>query len=412
MNRSKQRTKIVSALVAVLALTAGCSGAKPAMNAEDQQVRDVKVYTVGGGALASGKIAPKEQVQVASKLPAKVAATYAEEGVKVEKGQILAELDSSDYQEQVRQAEAGLQAAEAKLADAKAGAREQEIRQLESSLEQNRVAYDLAQKNYERKKALFDSGALPQADLDKARQDLENAKSGYEQVKAKLDLAREGATVNTIAALQAEVNRQRAALDLARNTLNNTKIEAPISGIVASKNIHAGEMASPGVPLFTIVSMDEVVAEVSVPEDLVSRIKLDDTVAVRVQSLGDRSFTGTVYFISPVSDKNSNTFPVKIRIANPDGALRSGMVAELFFARTDSGQIEIPAGTVVQRDGKNYVFLVQGDRVKAVEVTGKAKDPNWFAAESGVKESDRLVIQPAANLQDGAKVRVSQGESK
>ncbi|MCK9906393.1 efflux RND transporter periplasmic adaptor subunit, partial [Frankia sp. Cpl3] len=120
----------------------------------------------------------------------------------------------------------------------------------------------------------FDTGAISQADLEKASLELDKARTGYDQTKSALDLAKAGATGNTIAALQAEVDRLKASADLTRNTLGSTTITSPISGVVARRSIDPGEMASPSVPLLTIVKMDDVKVESSVPQDQINQIKV------------------------------------------------------------------------------------------------------------------------------------------
>ncbi|MDI3329019.1 MAG: efflux RND transporter periplasmic adaptor subunit [Alicyclobacillaceae bacterium] len=413
----------VSSLVLFLASGCSLSGSSTVMQ---DGVPEVQAFTVSGegGQTVTGKIAPADEVKLSSKLAGKVAAVYVQEGSSVRKGQVLVELDSGDYAAQVRQAEAGLQQAEAglaaaraKLADTLAGAREQQIQQLEAAVEQAKAAYENAQTNYNRTKNLFDAGAASQAALDQAQLGLANAKGALDQAQAQLSLAKAGATANTIAALEAQVrqaegavNQARAALDLARSNLDNTRITAPVDGIVSKKSINPGEMAAPGTPLLTLVNLGEVKVNVSVPQSLLPAVKSGASVKVRVAEAGDRTFTGTVSFISPVSDDNNNTFPVKVTVPNPDGLLRAGMVAEVTFGEGGGNAVEIPAGSVVNRDGKTYVYKLNGDRVQLVEVQGRPKDDRWFVVTSGVRASDRLVAQPGPELKDGQQVRVRGGD--
>lgn len=223
----------------------------------------------------------------------------------------------------MKQAEAAIASAQARLHDTQAGARTQELQRLASGVEQAKATLQVAENTANRMKALFDSGAISQAEYEKTTLDLEKARTALDQAQAQYDLAKEGPTSNTIAALQAEVSRLQSSLELAKNTYQNTMIQSPISGIVAKKNIDPGEMAQPGAPLLVLVNMDRVKVEASVPQEQINQIKVGAPVDVKVNSLGGKVLKGTVEFVSPISDANSSSFPIKVTVDNKDGELRA-----------------------------------------------------------------------------------------
>ncbi|GIO02659.1 efflux RND transporter periplasmic adaptor subunit [Brevibacillus laterosporus] len=404
-----KRQKGIAGTFAIMALLlGGCSNNSDneVANAPIVQTMKVVATTNSSGLMASGKIVPDQQVQVVSKLSGRVANVNVKEGDRVKKGTVLATLENAELVQQVRQAEAGIVASQAKLNDTKAGARQQDLDRLNSALQQAKMGWDVAQKTYDRMKALFDTGAVPQAELDKASLALEQAKSGYEQTKAQLDLAKAGATSNSITALQADVTRQKAGLDLAKTTLSNSTITSPIDGMIAIRNIEPGEMAAPSIPLMTIVNMDTVVIKASVPQEQVNHLKKGQTVQVVVNK--DKKMIGTIDFISPVSDANSTTFPVKIRVKN-DGSLLAGMIAEVYFgtdAQVATG-VEIPKSSVIDQDGKKFVYKVDGNTVHMTPVEVTEKNSDWLYAKSGVAANDQIVTQPAKDLHDGSQVQIN-----
>ncbi|NGQ94834.1 efflux RND transporter periplasmic adaptor subunit [Brevibacillus sp. SYP-B805] len=411
MNRKSTITCACLSLLASLALVAaGCSSPESAA-APDNSLPAIKVWNVGsvseGGVIASGKVAAAEEIQVVSKLAGKMASVNVQEGDVVKQGAVLAQLDAADYIQQVKQAESGIASAQAKLADARAGTRTQELERLESVVEQAKAAQDVAQNTYNRMKALYETGAISQAEFEKTSLELEKARTGYDQAKAQLDLAKAGATPNSLAALQAEVDRLRSSLDLAKITLANTRITAPISGIVARRSIDPGEMAQPGVPLFTLVNMNDVKVEASVQAEAINRIRTGSKVAVRVSSLGNQTFAGTVEFVSPISDANSTTFPVKIRVNNREGLLRAGMVAEVLLDQQAGSALKIPASAVVQKEGKAFVYKLDGDVVHLTPLTIQDQQQDWVTIAGGLAAGDKIVITPDARLTDGGKVRVN-----
>ncbi|WP_019122535.1 efflux RND transporter periplasmic adaptor subunit [Brevibacillus massiliensis] len=387
----------------------GCSDPSASASQQDlPAVQVIKVASTGStGLMASGKVAPYQSVQVVSKIAGKIAEVKVDEGSKVTKGQTLIQLESDDYVQQVRQARAGISGAEARLADLKAGTRSQQIAQLQSGVDQAKASLDTAQKTYDRMKSLFDSGAISQADLDKVALDLERAKSGYDQAKAQLDLAQEGATPASIQALAAEVERSRTSLTMAETALANTAIKAPIDGEVVNRTVDPGEMAQPGVALMTVVSMNKVKVEASVPQEQINQVKKGSQVSVKVDGMPDKTFQGTVDFISPVSDQNSSTFPVKVVVDNPDGLLKAGMVAQVYFTdKPDEQRIELPASALLAKDGKTYVFKVDAGVVHQAEVSTEPKNADWVYVKSGVQNGEQIVLNPGDQLTDGSSVRV------
>ncbi|KQL48369.1 RND transporter [Brevibacillus choshinensis] len=403
--KNKHWKTIGAVLTAVSLITAGCSDSSTATTDESMPVvKTWKVASSQSGVIASGKIAASEEIQVVSKVSGKAATVTVNEGSVVKQGQVLVTLEAADYQQQIAQAQAAIAGAQAKLRDTKAGARNEQLQQLASTVEQAKASLKVAESNYNRMKALFDSGALSAAELEKNTLDLEKARTGLDQVQAQYDLAKAGPTSDTVAALQAEVSRLNSSLELAKSSYDNTIVRAPISGIVAKRNLDPGEMAGAGSPLLVLVKMDEVKVEASVPQEQINNVKVGSSVDVKVSSLGGKVLKGNVEFVSPISDANSSSFPVKIRVPNQDGTLRAGMVAEVML----QGQVEqgtkVPTAAVLEKDGKQYIYTVDKDVVHQVEVTVSNASGDWTTVTAGVNDNDQVVLNPTDKLAEGTKV--------
>lgn len=438
--RKKQMTwipAILSLAIAVALPGCGDAGSNAAGASSALSVKAIKLGQSGDAGF-SGKIIPDQENKIVAKAGGKVADVKVVEGAVVKKGDVLVQLETDDLTSQVKQAEAGLIASKAKLADTQAGARSQEIQGLESAVqsaeaalnqvnagvEQAKSGFDLAQKSYNRLRNMFDStSTVTKEDMDKGTYEYEKAKAAYDQVqaqqqgaaaqvaaaKSKLELAKIGATGNTIEALQADVDRLTAGLELANNALANASIVSPIDGIVSKRSVQPGEMAQPGVVLLTVVKMDPVQVELSVPETQIGKMKAGSPVDVKVSNLPDKTFQGKIEFVSPVSNANSTTFPVKVSVSNPDGALLAGMLAEVHLK--DSPQqagLEVPKSALVKKDNKTFVYAIQGDAVKAVEVSTTDKNADWVYVKdnASLKPSVQIVINPSEQLADGSKVKV------
>ncbi|UJF34129.1 efflux RND transporter periplasmic adaptor subunit [Paenibacillus hexagrammi] len=424
----------VAVLAGSMMMVSGCGSAPT--NAASSDSQNVKVITLGStsAAGASGKLAADQTVQVVSKISGKIASVNVEEGAKVKKGDVLVQLETDDYSKQLEQAQAGLTASQAKLADTEAGARTQDLQAAQAAVEQAKsatvtasagvnqaqAALDLVTKSYNHARNFYDQGDVTEDELDKVTLDYEKAKAAYDTAvsqqqganaqlaaaQAKLSLLKAGATSNTLEALKADVERTQAAVDLAQNTVNNAAVVSPIDGIIVKKNVNAGEMAQAGAPLLTVVSMDQVKVEVSVPEDMVNSIQQGAKAVVNVPSIPDKTFEGTISFVSPVSDTNNNTFPVKLTVSNADGLLHAGAVANVAFGGNGQSRLEIPKSAVIQKDGKSIVYKLSGETVHPVELQTEEKNQDWLyvKGEGNLQANDKIVINPSDKLADGTKV--------
>jgi HlyD family secretion protein len=198
----------LSILTTSAVVFSGCSSNK-AVGAAQGQVPTVKVITslqlTAQG--FSGKVAVNETVQIHSKLQGRIASINVEEGTKVKKGDVLVQLETGSIQEQVNQAQAGLDAAEAKLADAQSGARQEDIRAVQSGVAQAKAAVDqtaaildLALRANNEARNNYDNGEISQDDLDKADSSYKAAKAGHDQAVA--GLAGAGAKLDGIQAVK------------------------------------------------------------------------------------------------------------------------------------------------------------------------------------------------------------------
>ncbi|MFS0556583.1 efflux RND transporter periplasmic adaptor subunit [Brevibacillus sp. 179-C9.3 HS] len=406
MKKTAQWKAIAAVMAAVSLITAGCSETSSASQAGETVpvVKTWKVTSASTGVIANGKVAASEEIQVVSKVSGKAASVNAKEGAVVKKGDVLVTLEAADYQQQINQAQAAIAGAQAKLRDTKAGARNEQLTQLASIVTQAEASLKVVESNYNRMKALFDAGALSPAELEKYSLDLEKARTGLEQAQAQYDLAKAGPTADTVAALQAEVSRLGSNLELAKSNYDNTIIRAPITGIVAKRSVDPGEMAAAGTPLMVLVNMAEVKVEASVPENQINQVKVGSTVDVKVGSLGGKVLKGTVEFVSPISDTNSSSFPVKVKVNNQEGLLRAGMVAEVMLQGQATPGTKVPTSAVLEKDNKHYVYTVDENVVHQVEVAVENASGDWTTVTNGVKDNDQIVLNPTDKLSEGSKV--------
>jgi RND family efflux transporter MFP subunit len=211
--------------------------------------------------------------------------------------------------------------------------------------------------------------------------------------------------------LESGARQSAAAADLAKKRLADTRLEAPISGIIARRAIEVGATVAPGQPVFTIVDLDPVRVRVGVPEADVGHITQGATATVRIPAL-DASATGRVSLIGVVADPTTRSYTVEISVPNPARRLRAGMVAEATIAsgKTTSAMM-VPATAVVHDGGANgttiaYVLDRDAARVHARRVTTGAARGDSLEIASGITAGDRVVVAGQQRLRDGARVQL------
>lgn len=188
-----------------------------------------------------------------------------------------------------------------------------------------------------------------QAQADAAAAQYDIATAGVGVAQANVGGLQVGATPEEVAAMEAQVEIARAALDTLRVQVDKFELQAPISGLVLERPVHVGEVALPGSPLMTLADLNRVTLIVYVPEDQLGRVQLGQTVSVTVDAYPDRTFRGTVAFIASQAEftpKNVQTreervsmvFAVKVRLPNPDHALKPGMPADAMLADATAGE--------------------------------------------------------------------------
>jgi membrane fusion protein (multidrug efflux system) len=195
---------------------------------------------------------------------------------------------------------------------------------------------------------------------------------------------------------------------LARQRLADTRLTAPIAGVIARRAVDAGEMVGAGTPVFTIVAVDPVEIRVGIPEVQVGGIKLGAPARITIPALAGEEFQAKVGMIGVAADPASRTYPVKLVVSNSGRALLPGMIAE---ARINGDRmvraITVPGEAVVRdADGATLVFVYfpKERRVYGRRVTVGALIGREVEITSGLQPSDLVVVGGQQRLRDGVLV--------
>lgn len=312
----------------------------------------------------SGSLRAVEQASMKARIAGDVREVLAREGEAVKAGQILVRMDTTEYQAKVDQARGNLNAARAQM--------------------------DIAIKNRDNNRALLDKGFISRAAFDN--------------------------TASQLAVAQANVDAARGALEVIQKLLNDTVIRAPISGLIASRNIQPGEKISVDYRLFDLVNLKKMEMEAAVPANEISRIKLGQQVSLHVEGMPE-TFTGQVTRINPGTQAGSRSILVYIQVGNPQDLLRMGMFAEAQLTlQTKTDVIALPMSAVRKDSNGAYVYAIEAGKLIKKPVTlgmeGRIDEEPRVEIISGLRLNDEVIKNDMGNLRPGTAVHIAQQADK
>ena len=280
------------------------------------------------------------ETNVGFKLSGRVMELTVDEGQHVNAGQLIARLDNAELASVVMQNKASLQEAMTRLTELRAGSRVQEIERARASVNAQAADLDKAKKDYERADILYKNGAISASQFEGAQNAYNTREAQLRSAQETLSLVKEGPRKEDIQAAEHRVQQVKAMLNTSEERLKDTVLFSPISGVILRKNVELGETLSSGTPAFTIGDLKNPWVKVYVKENRLGQVKLGQKADVMVDSFKDKTYDGTVTFISSEAEftpKNVQTeeervklvFGVKIKVKNENGELKPGMPADV-----------------------------------------------------------------------------------
>ncbi len=442
---NKGSTIIISSLVAV-SLLAGCGGKKgggPDMGMGQQNSVSISVNTQTAAPLTieqsvtiSSKISADNEVAVYPSSNGTVKNVYVSLGDSVNAGDILFETDSSDAKLQLEQAQASLSSAQAGLSSAQAGldsakanyesnvggTLENQLQQLQSSVDNLQIQYNDALTSLEQTKELYEMGGTSKQSLDDQQSNVDKLKVQLDTAKKQLDLNKNKIAEETKKSSQANVNQSQAnvkqsqasvaqsqvSVESAQKAVDDTKVKAEISGVVTELNITQGSNATAQTAALTISDISKVKVSFSVSEDVINRIAVGSKAYVTVSAVSDTPFETTISSLSPAADSQTKLYTVEAYIDNANGQLKPGMFATVkLVVDTKENTISVPLNTVIEKDSEKYVFTVDSNNTAhKTDVKTGLKNDESIEITSGVNMGDVVVINGQDFLSDGSSVNV------
>lgn len=339
----------------------------------------------------TGSLAADAQAEVSAETAGRVVETPVERGTRVSQGALLVRISPSETSAQLQEADANAAQIEARLGLV-AGqpfdrGRVPDVMNAKASL-------DFADAEYNRMRALLDQKVISQSEFDQRRTQLEAARQTYQ------------AALNGADQSFRSLEAARARVALARKAVDDTAVRAPLNGLVAERLVSVGDYVTRGQRVATVVRVDPMRVELTVPEQQVAMITVGQQVRLTVDAYPGEVFAATVKFISPALRSDQRALTVEAVAANADGRLKPGLFATALVRQPDAAPaLLVPASAVETVAGTSRVYIVKDNTVDERIVTTGEKVGDKVEITSGVAEGEAVAAEPKGRLTDGQQVR-------
>lgn len=325
--------------------------------------------------IETGKVQPRERVEIKSKVAGQVEQVLVVEGEQVKKGQPLLRLDPTDFQRDVARAQAELGRAQAEIARAT-----------------NALAF--ARLNLDRREKGLATRSVAQADVDLAQNEVRVQSVALQMA-------------------QSSLSGLKVMLSAAEDRLRYTEIVSPLDGTVIELGIRVGEVVTPGVQatfegkaLLTVADLSTLIVKADLNQIDIAKVKLGQTVSLTLDALPGKTYSATVTKVAPASitpkGKEIDVFPVEATLSSADGAIKPGMTADArIHIESRPRVLSLPIEAVVKDHGKSFVTRVSNgkdgrQKSDRIEVAVGARNDRDVELQRGVAEGDKVVIKPAS----------------
>lgn len=401
---------IVVCLCAVVLLPLGCKKDEESTPTPEVYVQasHPKIESISDEISADAILAPVAQAAILPKVTAPVAKFYVQRGAKVHQGELLATLENKDLSAAVVDNQGAYTAAQAAYDTATKAQAPEDLTKAKLDLAQAKANLDLDQSIVNARSELFTQGAIPGRDLDTAKAALVQAQAAYDIAQQHLDSLQKVSSQATIKSAQGALESARGKYLGAQAELSYTEIRSPIAGVVTDRPLFAGETATAGTALITVMDTSALIAKLHIGQMQAQNLKVGAPATIAVPGIDD-PVPAKVTLVSPALDPGSTTVEVWLRVENTKGILKAGTpVHASITGRTVSNALTVPADAIqTSTDGGKFVMVVGSDSAahkKPVTLGIVTKDDAQVL--SGIAQQDMVISTGGYGLDEGTKVKI------
>ncbi len=369
-----------------------------------------------------GSILPWAITRMAAEIDGRVEEFFYQEGEYVKRGEPIVQLHTRPLELELNLAKAEKRRAANRLEELKTGTRVEVLEAARAALGKAKARLELTNNELKRIKTLKDDGVLSVNDYDNALAQAEEAKAQYDEKKAQLDEQVAGPRIEQIQQEEANFSAAEAKVKIIQDQIHRGTVFAPFDGFLVKKETEVGQWLEKADPLLTLIATHPVKAEVNLPQSQFSKIKLGMTAEVMLESESPNEspqvFKGEVIEKIHSGDPASRTFPVRIKVDNPESEIAVGMLVRVKFQHQTetTTRLYVPKDALVRSPFSIVVWRVDEDDGQTLSVHKVVVKPGELfdslvaiePVDGEVMENDRVVVHGNERLRPGGKVTLTQ----
>jgi RND family efflux transporter MFP subunit len=338
----------------------------------------------------SGSLAADEQAEVSAESGGRVVATPIERGTRVTAGAILVRVSPAEAAAQLQEAEANAAQIQARLG-LKPGADFDPM--VVPDVMNAKASLDWAEAEFGRMRSLLEQKVVSQSEFDQRRTQVEAARQQYQVAQ------------NSAEQSYRSLQGARARLALAAKSVADTSVRAPFEGIVAERLVSVGDYVTRGTRVATVVKIDPMRVELTIPEQAVSLVRAGQAVRLTVDAYPNEIFEAKVRFVSPSLRADQRALTIEAIAPNPSGRLKPGLYATASIQLPEPAPARlVPSASIETISGTSRVYVIKDGRVEERIVTIGDRIAERTEITSGVAAGEVIAADPKGRLTDGAAV--------
>ena len=397
-------------LLIPLLLLAGCSKKeeKEAEAPAPVQVTAVTQDTIRRIVAGDGMLFPRDQAGVTPKIASPVQRFLVQRGDHVKQGQLLAVLESRDLTAGAAESQALLSQTEANLRSTTSAQVPEAIVKAQTDVDIAQQTEDAAKKLVDNREKLFQQGALARKLVDDAQVAYAQAHGALLSSQEHLHALQSVGKREQIKTATSQVEAARSHLQSSQAQVSYSRIVSPIAGVIADRPLYAGEMATPGSPLVTVMDISKVIARANVPQNQSASVKVGQPATI-TQVDTNQTVAGKVTVVSPATDPNSTTIQVWVQADNPGEQLKPGTSVHVaIMTEVIKATPVVPIAAILPgEEGGTACLVISADNIahrRPVKLGVREGDKVQIL--NGVRPGEEVVIVGGIGLDDKAKVKV------
>ncbi len=386
-------------ILALLVLAAAGLLTMNRLRGEEVNVQTARQRPIMQTIVATGRVMSPARVEVGSVIAGRVLEVTVREGDKVEAGKVLLELDSSELKATLKQAEAAVQSARARLANVS----ELGLATAAESLAQANTNLAWNEAELKRNRELRASGFIGEAKLQEVVRAHSVAKSQYDAARTQVQAQSQRGVQSREAV--ARLDEAIAARELAAAKLAQTTVRASAAGTILTRSVEPGDVVQPGRTVLTLASAGETRISAQIDEKNLPFVKMGDLAVASADAFPERKFKAEVVYIAPSVDVQRGAVEARLRVASPPEHLRADMTlsVEIVGAQKDSALV-IPLDAVrAVSHGEATVLTIADGKALARKVKLGLRGGDLVEIREGLQQGEEVIVGGAT--QPGARVR-------